>query len=81
MEGIYAARAVPAAGQLVVMAGLDADSGVALLAFACNDGAYAINKPTTQPTSSSESKMREERAGNIIFLFLHNCSDHHYSIK
>jgi hypothetical protein len=67
MEGIYAARAVPEAGQLVEMAGLDAGSGVALLAFACNDGADATNKPTTQPTNSSESKMREERAENIVF--------------
>ena len=67
MEGIYAARAVPEAGQLVEMAGPDACSGVALLAFACDDGADATNKHTRQPTSN-ERKMREERTENIVFF-------------
>ena len=66
MEGIYAARAVPDAGQLVEMAGLDACNGVVLLAFAGDDGAHATNKHTRQP-ASNESKMREERAANIVF--------------
>jgi len=67
MEGIYAARAVPLAGQLVDMAGLRGWEVAILLALACDRGAAAVNKTTRHPTSNGiKSRVKRVVRGECI---------------